>query len=122
MTGPGTAPIPLSGRISNGLAHPRIARDAGRAFCESPARRRLIILAIGQWGAALYQVLLDRIAGFSGLTGPEREALLNAAIELNARRIGEAGRVTLMRLTEDWLVTRLSRGQPPAGAPLTCPG
>jgi hypothetical protein len=99
----------------------RVARLT-RAFCESPARRRLIILAIGQWGANLYQVLLDRIAGFPGLTGPEREALMNAAIEMNARHINEAGRAFLMGRTENWLVTRLSRGQPPDGPPLSCPG
>lgn len=98
----------------------RVARLT-RAFCESPARRRLIILAIGQWGANLYQVLLDRIATFPGLTAPEREALLNAAIEMNARHIGEDGRVRLMGNTENWLVTRLSRGQPAESEPLTCP-
>jgi hypothetical protein len=100
-----------------------------RIFCEGGPRRRLAILALGQWGDSLSGELLGRMAAFPRLDEYDRHELRVAAIEVAAREIDEGGEAGLLGgEDENWLVTRLlSRRPPPVSvlpenrAPLACP-
>ena len=94
-----------------------------RAFCQGGERRRLVILALGQWGDGQYQDDLGTMAATPGLSAEEKSWLLRAAIEMAARDIRESGRTTFLPEDEErsWLVTRLARGEMPNGPPHLCP-
>lgn len=119
--------LPL--RVLVGSHSPAHTAALTRLFCEGGARRRLAILAIGQWGISLYSDLLIRMAGFPRLDEHDRYELRKAAIEMTAREIGEGGEIGLLGGDDrDWLVTRLLSRQPPPQpllpeerVPLTCP-
>jgi hypothetical protein len=94
-----------------------------RAFCQGGARRRTIVDALRLWGDPDYHELLGRMAAFPGLAANERARLLQAVLEMSARGLnGPDHARTLGDADSRWLLTRLLRGQPPGGTPLSCPG
>jgi hypothetical protein len=93
------------------------------AFCLGGPRRRAIVDAFRLWGDPDYHILLGRMAAFPGLTANERARLLQAVLEMSARGLdGPDDARTLGDANSRWLLTRLLRGQPSDGAPLSCPG
>lgn len=95
-----------------------------RAFCQGGARRRLAVLALGQWGNSLYSELLAAMAGVPRLSADERSWLVRAAIEMTARDIRESRRrpFVLPADQREWLLIRLVRGERMGVAPLSCRG
>jgi hypothetical protein len=74
-------------------------------------------------GPAQYHRLPGRMAAFPGLTADERARLLQAVLETSARGLAGADDArTLGDANSPWLLSRLLRGEPPDGTPLSCPG
>lgn len=95
-----------------------------RAYCQGGARRRLAVLALGQWGHSLYWELLAAMAGVPRLSADEKSWLVQAAIEMTARDVRESRRrpFVLPADQREWLLIRLVRGERMGVAPLACRG
>ena len=92
-----------------------------RAYCDGGERRRLVILALGQWGDWMYEGLLASMAATQTLTAEERGWLVRAAVEMTARDIRESGESTYFGDEEDWLLTEMIRSGTASVSAISCP-
>jgi hypothetical protein len=99
-------------------------RDARltRVFCQSPARRHLLIAELGLYGSSLEEGILARIATTTTLTREERDFLAGAIIHYEGRKAGDSQEL-YWRLADD--ARKLTGGQKPVeekkAQPIDCP-
>jgi hypothetical protein len=103
-------------------------RDATllKVFCQSAARREILIQSFGEWGDDLDDKLLARMAATPQLTEEERDMLGMAVAELYARRhiaaarFGTAG--GLLDSSDSWyeLLTQIAGGKKIDAEPIRC--
>ena len=110
--------LPL--RVLASSWHPDREPALRRAYCDGGERRRLVILALGQWGHWTYDGLLAAMAATGPHSAEEREWLIRAAVEMTARQVTEEGTVPLLGDADRWLLSRLIRGQTPGAPALAC--
>ncbi len=124
VTGEEEDPALLPLRVLVTMWSPENGAQLTRAFCQGGARRRLAVVALGQWGHRLYWELLAAMAAVPGLSVDEKSWLVSAAVEMTARDIRESRRrpFVLPADQREWLLIRLVRGEPLGAAALSCRG
>jgi hypothetical protein len=97
-----------------------------KVFCQSAARRELLIQSFGKWGDELDDKLLARMAATPQLTEEERDMLGMAVAELYARQRTAADRFGMtggfLDSSDSWyeLLSQIAGGKSIAAQPIRC--